>query len=522
MSFFVEPWALDRALEHLEQHGDSDIVPPAFELQAIRHSWNSERQRLAETDLDVWTVGPRRTCLSPKQHLGLRVATQLDPVDALLTTALVIQVAEKLEAVRLPVSEQTVHSHRFVRGLDHGRLFSQDFTFHSFRDRSLELAEASSFVLLADISDFYPRIYLHRVENALRAALGVDDGAARVVNKFLTQWNQSISYGLPVGASAFRFIAEVTINDVDQALAARGYRFCRYSDDFRFFVESERDGREILAFLARILSNNHGLTLQAAKTELITAENFCKRFRWSEQDEVTGTIQDNLRELLEEVGIDMYESPSFADLPDEVREAIEQANVWALLREQLDTDSPNMRTVRFALQQIRWWGLADEEGLILDRMRRLDTVFSDAIAAATASPDLTIDVKREIAERLLDLVDDDVFGHLEYFRAWILSVFADSAEWNHSPKLLAIYERYPESFTRSAAVLALGVADVDHWFRTERERLPLMDPWERRAFLAGAACLPKDERKHWYASVKPQLLPLELAVVEWAKANARQ
>jgi hypothetical protein len=63
--------------------------------------------------------------------------------------------------------------------------------------------------------------------------LGVDDGAARVFNKFLTQWNQSISYGLPVGASAFRLVAEVTINDIDHALAAQGYRFCRYSDDFR-------------------------------------------------------------------------------------------------------------------------------------------------------------------------------------------------------------------------------------------------------------------------------------------------
>lgn len=516
MSFHLEPWALDRALGHLEQHGDSDILPPAFELHAIRHVWDSERQRLADTDLDGWTVGPRRRCLSPKQHLGLRVATQLDPVDALLTTALVIQVAEQLEAVRLSVGDRTVHSHRFVSGLDHGRLFSPDFNFYSFRDRSLE------FVLLTDISDFYPRIYLHRVENALRAALGLDDGAARVLNKFLTQWNQSISYGLPVGASAFRLVAEVTINDVDQALAARGYRFCRYSDDFRFFVASEREGREVLAFLARTLSSNHGLTLQASKTELISAENFSKRFRWSEQDEVTGTIQENLHELLEEVGIDMYEPPAFADLPEEVREAIEKANVWTLLRDQLDKDFPNMRTVRFALQQIRWWGLADDEGLVLDRMRQLDTVFSDAIEAATAGSDLTTDEKREIAERLLDLVDDDVFGHLEYFRTWILWVFADSAEWNHSPKLLEIYDSYPESFTRSAAVLALGVARIDHWFRTERERLPLMDPWERRAFLAGAACLPKDERKHWYASVKPQLSPLELAVVEWAKANAPQ
>ena len=44
-----------------------------------------------------------------------------------------------------------------------------------------------------------------------------------------------------------------------------------------------------------------------------------------------------------------------------------------------------------------------------------------------------------------------------------------------------------------------------------------MEPWERRAFLAGAACLPKDERKHWYGSVRPGLSRLERVVLEWAR-----
>ena len=236
------------------------------------------------------------------------------------------------------------------------------------------------------------------------------------------------------------------------------------------------------------------------------------------QDEVTGSIQENLRELLAAVGINTYELPDFADLPDEIADAIEKANVWAMLRDQLESDAPNLRTIRFALQQIRWWGLVDEDRLVLGRIRQLDTVFSDAIEAATADPSLSTVEKRDIAERLLELVDDEVFGHLEYFRAWILSVFAESADWNHSPRLQDHYRRYSDSFTRSAAVLALGVAGVDHWFRRERERLTLMDPWERRAFLAGAACLPKDERKHWYASVKPHLSRLESAVVDWARA----
>src|SRR4051812_25842221 len=133
MAFRLDMSALDFALEHLESQGDSDIVPPAFEIAAIRHSWDHLGPRLANADLDVWRTGARRQCLSPKQHLGLRVTTQLDPIDTLLATALVTQVGERLEAERLPRDEQIVHSHRFEAGLPHGRLFSPAFNFRSFR-----------------------------------------------------------------------------------------------------------------------------------------------------------------------------------------------------------------------------------------------------------------------------------------------------------------------------------------------------------------------------------------------------
>jgi hypothetical protein len=519
MAHRLNSTALDLALEHLESQGDSDIVPAAFEIAAIRHSWDQLGPYLANQDLDVWQTGASRQCLSPKQHLGLRVATQLDPVDALLTTALITDVGERLEAVRLPREDEIVHSHRFESGLPHGRLFSPDFNFRSFRDRSLELVnERDGFVLLTDISDFYPRLYLHRVENALRAALQPDDSAGRVLIKFLTQWNQSISYGLPIGTSAIRLVAEVTINDVDQALAAEGYVFCRYSDDYRVFVESPREAREALAFLARILFDNHGLTLQQGKTEIVSAETFIRRFSWSEQDRATASRQEHLAALLDQVGIDTYDLPDFEDLPEEIAEEIEKANVWQLLREQLESDRPDIRTVRFGLQQVRWWGLQDEDGLILEHISRFESLFGDAVRAATAHVELTAQDMRALANRLLELVDDPVFGHLEYFRSWILSVLAESPDWNHSSRLMEIHRRFFDSFTRSAATLALGVAGVDHWFRRRRGELSLMDPWERRAFLAGAVCLPADERKHWYASVRPGLTDLERAVVDWAKS----
>lgn len=519
MAFHIEAGSLDAALDHLESQGDSDILPPAFEISAIRHGWDWLKPFLADSDLDLWRTGPLRQCLSPKQGLGLRLATQLDPVDALLTTAIVIQSGPAFEAARLPPEEDTVHSYRFDPELPNGRLFRSQFNFTSFRDRSLEMATDAGFVLMTDISDFYPRIYIHRVENSLRAALQPTDDAARVLIKFLSQWNQSISYGLPIGMAAFRLIAEVTIGDIDQALAAEGFQFCRYSDDFRIFATTESEARSALAFLAKTLAENHGLTLQGAKTEIVPADEFLDRFSWSEQAQEMSSMQAHLAALLREMGLDSYDLPSFSKLPESLISQLKEGNAWKLLEEQFAEGHPDLRIVRFALHQVAWSGLPDEDGLIVDHISKIDSLFPDAIWAATSNSEMDADEISELGTRLLALLETPVFGHLEFFRAWVLSVFAEDPRWDHVQDVQAQHRLKPDSFTRSAAALALGASGAAHWFRSRRSQLSLMDPWERRAFLAGAVCLPKDERKHWYASVAPGLNKLETAVVNWAKSN---
>jgi hypothetical protein len=64
----------------------------------------------------------------------------------------------------------------------------------------------------------------------------------------------------------------------------------------------------------------------------------------------------------------------------------------------------------------------------------------------------------------------------------------------------------------------MGRAKSDYWFREMKSELMGFEAWTRRAFLAGASCLPPDERKHWFASVRSRLDPLEQAVADWAKA----
>jgi hypothetical protein len=520
MAFHLTEDVLDLALEHLVVQGDTDILPPAFEVDVVKSQWEITKRWLLSEDLDTWTTRPLRRCLSPKQRLGLRIATQLDPIDTLLTTAVVLMAGEALEAVRLSADDLIVHSHRFAPELPHGRLYSPDFTFRSFRAHSVELASTlGGYVLLTDISDFYPRLYSHRLENTLDSALAQVEGTARITRKFLSQWNQGVSYGLPVGPAAFRLLAEVTINDVDQALRAKGYTFCRFSDDYRVFVGTERQAHEALAYLANTLLRNHGLSLQEAKTEIIAAETFVTRFSKEEDDQAADALHSNFERLLDEVGIDTYDLVSMDELSPEVVTQIEKANLWQVLSDELRSEQPNYQMVRFALRQIGNAGLPNRDSLILDSIELLIASFPEAIRAATASPSMTEEEMLSAAGRLLDLIDGSNFGHLEYFRAWVLHVFRDSADWNHVPHLLKVYDTHPDSFTRSAATLALGVGQADYWFRGRRDELGVMGPWERRAFLAGAACLPKDERNHWYSSVRPGLDRLEQAVVEWARAT---
>ena len=157
--------ALDRALEHLRFRGDTDIFPIPFEYEAIEQEWADVKGYIASKDLDNWTVRPLRRCLSPKQNLGLRIATQLDPLDSIIITALVYEAGADLERARIPTDTEIVHSYRFSPG-DRGQLYDPHWNFESFRKRSLELAEHEqhSIVVITDISDFYPRIYSHPLE----------------------------------------------------------------------------------------------------------------------------------------------------------------------------------------------------------------------------------------------------------------------------------------------------------------------------------------------------------------------
>lgn len=79
----LRPESLEWALTHIMKFGDTDIFPVPFEFSCIKGAWSWLLPELQKIDLtDYQTRGTRRM-LVPKANGGFRVATQLDPLDAI-------------------------------------------------------------------------------------------------------------------------------------------------------------------------------------------------------------------------------------------------------------------------------------------------------------------------------------------------------------------------------------------------------------------------------------------------------
>ena len=61
---------------------------------------------------------------------------------------------------------------------------------------------------------------------------------------------------------------------MDRLLLAQGITFCRFADDYHLFTNSHEEAYEALLFLTAKLLQNEGLTLQRAKTRILTTKDF--------------------------------------------------------------------------------------------------------------------------------------------------------------------------------------------------------------------------------------------------------
>ena len=175
------------------------------------------------------------------------MGTQIDPIWNAYLLSLVLAIADDIETARISPSKNNIFSYRYKYDKDAKAIFDKEYNWRTFSEKSLDKATNNKYVLKCDISDFYPRIYHHRIENALRRATNNTE-VVRRIKVILSRLSKGVSYGLPVGGPASRLLSELLLNRVDKLLLMEGIEFCRYADDYLIFSDSLQEAYGNLIF----------------------------------------------------------------------------------------------------------------------------------------------------------------------------------------------------------------------------------------------------------------------------------
>lgn len=510
MPFTLTELELQSAFEAIEHHGYGGLAPVPLEWSIVRGRWNEIKPTLATIDLDDYVPSSPMILFAPKSRATVRPVCLLHPIDLIIYSALTLIVKNDLEAERIPRRSGRVFSYRADPAINN-QFYGTQPTFSDYKATSRHKAERANieFIAVADIADFFPRIYQHRLENVIEASAKsprVREVARVLVRKFISNLFGKNSYGIPIGPFASRTLAEAVLIDVDAGLLSGGADFVRWVDDYVVFCKTEIEAQRVLFRLAERLFNNHGLTLSAIKTKVVPKDEYIARFFRDPE----GEVEDEFRALAEIASrFDPYAGEAL-ELTDEEVEELEELNFRALLENALAdhtlVDYERLQVVLSHPSLLR--NLSHERrgeiaDILLAHMKLLSPIAEQVSHFFQTFSDSPRAIRSRIANSLLNSIKS-FRGNWppDYDMVWVLSVFASNSNWGGATKILKIFKTHPSDVVRRFAALALYTngsrADAIELKGDYNNSSPLT----RLAILLASQRLGQDERKHWRRSLQ--------------------
>ena len=144
--------------------------------------------------------------------------------------------------------------------------------------KSIELSLDYEILMRTDIVDCYSSIYTHSIAWAIHTKKEAKNSREDqgLIGNFIDTYIQCMSEGqtngIPQGSVLMDFIAEMVLGYADRELEQRveaqkvvDYRVLRYRDDYRIFVNTQKEGEVILKCLTEVMIAL-GLKLNPEKT----------------------------------------------------------------------------------------------------------------------------------------------------------------------------------------------------------------------------------------------------------------
>lgn len=515
--------AARRAIRNVIRHGDTDIFPFPFESLMFRDK-ETECISLLESihrDFDDWIhQRPPEVLESLAQvgYTGFRWAAQIEPFWNVYYLALVISIAEEIEQAREPLARNTVFSYRYEWQEDEAKLF-RDSTWYRFRQHGYAAAENCEYVVVTDIADFYPRVYHHRLENALRRLPNVGDTPKRLTT-LLMQFSRNVSYGLPIGGPASRVLAELALADVDTHLSRQKIRFCRYADDYCIFCANKSEAYSTLVALSQRLFVE-GLVLQKRKTKIMKASEFREITRILDPVQTEDSTATDEQRLL---GISIQFDP-YSDNPEEDYEllcaAVREIDVIGILSREIAKTAIDSTVAKQAVTAIRALSNEAKPRAILTLLdsRNLSTLSPVFVSVMRLIRDLHSEldkVNRErVHEALLNVFDEqsDLIS-VELNLAYYIQALASTQSSRSEEVLIELFTKSSAPLIRRLIILVMSRWKCYYWLSDIKRKYSTLTEWEKRAVILGSYCLG-DEGKHWREFAKKGWGEREKMIHQW-------
>lgn len=127
------------------------------------------------------------------------------------------------------------------------------------------------YVVDIDFKNFFDDV-CHKRLLTLLADYQVDLNLIRLIHQLVAapiQQNQTLikrTKGLPQGGPLSPILANLYLDQLDKALTARGYLFCRYADDCNVYVTSMNEGITAFKFIEEFATNELQLSINTEKS----------------------------------------------------------------------------------------------------------------------------------------------------------------------------------------------------------------------------------------------------------------
>jgi hypothetical protein len=522
---------LRKAVDNVAHWGDTDIFPLPVENHVFHDMPDEVADLLIKLDgtfdsaINRFPVDSYST-LAPVGYTGFRWATQIEPVWNAYLLGTVLSMASEIENARLDEGLQKVFSYRYRSNTADHSLFALD-SWSRFQKATRAQAEECKYVVSVDIGDFYARVYHHRLENALRA-IDAPGAKTKHIMAILKRLSNNTSYGLPVGGPAARILAELVLNRVDHLIITEPgmSNFCRYADDYRFFVDDIQAAYKAVGILSEKLLRNEGLTLQKSKTRIMKSAEYLSVLEPEDPPAGSSGAFLNLH-----IHYDPY-SDTAEDDYDHVKDQLSQFDILSLLSEELTKGRIHTALTRRLIQAIRYMDEIPRQQAVLSLIENIETLApvipQVMMAVRDCVEDLDPDFVDNIHASIRKLIQDGHYvAQVDLNLSFMIRVLSARHTTENELLLISLYKSHHgfgsgfAPYLQRDIMLILARWGVTYWLSDQKNYISSAHIWVKRAFIVASYALG-DEGTHWRQANMPLLGDFDRLIRDWATGRRQR